>query len=456
MCKRPVKFSSFGVNGAERKRTLPDARHWNYLGIVSGRKDLIRLLKVVVSERFLDHAHIALTQQADYSLARDACQKSSIRNGREHHTVFCHEDIRGSEFSDIAQRIADDGIVEAPRVRLKKRTGIVGIKTSRFGIDRHGFESGPAKGRQRDGETLGRAHGGFINRKTPAGGLGIVSLHPGPFVLRPIHRPNVKRGVLIEFLHTLAGQAEPLFGRNDWFQVKLRRRGVHARAVEAEVGRNSFKSTGAVEYHGAQPCGVGARTHDRDITFPPITLEIGPGPGPAAPDAQSTPPATGYRGIYRLPEGAGEVPDERLNQHARRIHWQNDDFLSLGQPIPLIFWFAENAVLLPGTKVRHHAGIGFWNVAPTSPVIGLPDLSQYPRVRGRAMLVSAKSCEQRSLPHRYPVSEYLDFLFKEFFLTLKIETEETCGVEEQPLAGVRALAPEREGNFVPVHGVEEG
>src|SRR5580700_11948658 len=114
----PIKFSSFGVDRTEGKRAIADASRRNHLGIVSCRENLICLLKILVSESRLDHTHATLAQQSDHSLAGDACQKCSIRNWSEHHTILRHENIRSSEFGDIAQHIAHDGIVEAASLRF--------------------------------------------------------------------------------------------------------------------------------------------------------------------------------------------------------------------------------------------------------------------------------------------------------------------------------------------------
>src|SRR5580704_9852090 len=205
MCERPIEFSSLGVDWAEGKWVVANTSHRNHLGIVSGRENLICLLKILVSESLLGHTHATLAQQPDDPLAGDAGQKSSVWNRRKHHAVLRHENIRSREFGDIAQHVTDDGIVEASRLSFKKRTRIVGIETSRFGIDWHALKSWPAIGRERDGEALGSAHGRLVNRQTPPCRLGIVCLNPGSFVLCPIHWPDVKRGILVESFDPLAG-----------------------------------------------------------------------------------------------------------------------------------------------------------------------------------------------------------------------------------------------------------
>src|SRR3984885_5076701 len=135
--ERPIKFSSLGVDRAERKNTVADASHWNHLGIVSSRENLICFFKVLISESFLDHVHAILAQQPNYSLTGNASQEGSVRNRREHDTILRHEDIRGRKFGDVAEHIAHNRIVEATRVRFKKRARIIGVETAGLGIDRH-------------------------------------------------------------------------------------------------------------------------------------------------------------------------------------------------------------------------------------------------------------------------------------------------------------------------------
>jgi hypothetical protein len=50
MRERPIELACFGVEGAEGKRTVPDPRRRNDLGIVSSGENLIRLLEVMVGK----------------------------------------------------------------------------------------------------------------------------------------------------------------------------------------------------------------------------------------------------------------------------------------------------------------------------------------------------------------------------------------------------------------------
>src|SRR5271168_2536877 len=142
----PIKFSSLGVDWAERKNAIADPGHRNHLRIVSRRENLICFLEILVSESLLDYAYTTLAQQLDDSLTGNARQKGSVGNRREHDAILRHEDIRGREFGDVAEHIANNGIVEAARLRFKKRPRVVGIEAAGFGIDRHRLKRRPAIG----------------------------------------------------------------------------------------------------------------------------------------------------------------------------------------------------------------------------------------------------------------------------------------------------------------------
>src|SRR5271155_6008683 len=102
MRERPIEFSSPGVDRAEGKSAIADASHGNHFGIVPARENLLRFFEILVGESFLDDTHAILLQQPDYSLPGDARPKSSIWNGREHHAIFRHENIRGGKFGNVA------------------------------------------------------------------------------------------------------------------------------------------------------------------------------------------------------------------------------------------------------------------------------------------------------------------------------------------------------------------
>src|SRR5271165_2485937 len=80
-----------------------------------------------------------------------------------------------------------------------------------------------------------------------------MCLNPRPFLLRPIHRPNVKRGILIEPFYPFARETDPFFRWDGRFQEELRCRVIHARTMELEIGRNPFECPSAIKHHGAEP-----------------------------------------------------------------------------------------------------------------------------------------------------------------------------------------------------------
>src|ERR1700733_1700854 len=116
----PIKFSRLGVQRADGESAVVDASRRNHLRIVSARENLVRPFKILIGESFLYHRYATLAQQSDYPLAGDARQKCSVGNRREYNSVLGHENIRGGQFGDVAQHIANNRIVEAARLRFKK------------------------------------------------------------------------------------------------------------------------------------------------------------------------------------------------------------------------------------------------------------------------------------------------------------------------------------------------
>src|ERR1700677_256520 len=146
MGERPVEFPGLGVERAKLQSTVADASDGDYFGVVSSRENLVGLLEVLISESLLNQLNAGCTQESHYPLARDAGEKCSVRDGGKHDAVFCQEDIGGGEFGDVAQHVADDGVVEASSLGFEQGARIVGIKTSGLGIDRHVFKGWPAIG----------------------------------------------------------------------------------------------------------------------------------------------------------------------------------------------------------------------------------------------------------------------------------------------------------------------
>src|SRR5450756_2820062 len=60
--------------------------------------------------------------------------------------------------------------------------------------------------------------------------------------------------------------------------------------MQVEVGRNALEGAGAVEHRGAQPGGVRAHAHDRDVALVPIAFVERPGFRPALSRRHATPP----------------------------------------------------------------------------------------------------------------------------------------------------------------------
>lgn len=56
--------------------------------------------------------------------------------------------------------------------------------------------------------------------------------------------------------------------------------------MKLEVRRDSFEGSSSIKDNRAQPRGMRPRTHDSDVAFVPIALEIGPSLTPAVPDGQ--------------------------------------------------------------------------------------------------------------------------------------------------------------------------
>src|ERR1035437_848550 len=80
-------------------------------------------------------------------------------------------------------------------------------------------------------------------------------------------------------------------------------RGIDPRAMQVEVGRNTLEGAGAVEHRRAQPGGVRAHTHDRDIALVPIAFIERPRLRPALSRRHSALPAPDWPSGFSLPRG---------------------------------------------------------------------------------------------------------------------------------------------------------
>src|SRR6185369_13423152 len=95
--------------------------------------------------------------------------------------------------------------------------------------------------------------------------------------LGPVHWANIKSRILVKAFRTLAGQLEPLLGGYDRLEMHGFGGGIHPHAMQIEIGRHTFEGAGAIEHRRAEPGGVIAHAHDRDIPFTPFAFVEGPG-----------------------------------------------------------------------------------------------------------------------------------------------------------------------------------
>src|SRR5271156_2815012 len=154
----PVELAGLGVERAWLQRAIIDPDYRNHFRIVSCREDLIRRLELLIRKSFLHDFHAASLQESDYPLACYPRQESSIRDWCKNHAVLRHENVRCSEFGNISEHVADDGIVESAGMSFKERTRIIGIKASGLRINGHGVERRPAIRRQHRRKALRGAH----------------------------------------------------------------------------------------------------------------------------------------------------------------------------------------------------------------------------------------------------------------------------------------------------------
>lgn len=62
MGKRPIEFPRFLIEWAELERSIFNARDRNYLRVISGGEDFIRVQEILVNEGFFHHSHAGLAQ----------------------------------------------------------------------------------------------------------------------------------------------------------------------------------------------------------------------------------------------------------------------------------------------------------------------------------------------------------------------------------------------------------
>src|SRR2546428_12973246 len=110
-----------------------------------------------------------------------------------------------------------------------------------------------------------------------------MRLHPRSFFFRPIHGPDIKRDILIEFLYPLTRETNPRFCRDRWLQEELCCRVIDTRATEPKVGRNPFDRPRAIKHDGEVPTGMAAWTQHGPIASMPFPLKTCPVVRPPAP-----------------------------------------------------------------------------------------------------------------------------------------------------------------------------
>ena len=190
----------------------------------------------------------------------------------------------------LPMQVEHDAIAEAARIRLDQGARIVRIKAAGLGIDRHAFKARLAIRRQRDRKAFRLAHRRLVEAQAPFGRFRIGRHQQRAAVFGPIHRTNIERGILGEALDAVLREAEPGVGRDHGLEMHGFRRGIHARAMQVEIGRHALEGAGAVEHRRAQPGGVVAHAHDRHIALVPIAFVEGPGLRPALSRHCNSPP----------------------------------------------------------------------------------------------------------------------------------------------------------------------
>ena len=148
-------------------------------------------------------------------------EECSVGDRSVYDAIPRHKNIGGGEFRDIAKHVEHDRVVESAGLNFKNARALLGYRHPAFASTGMVSIVGRRKGDKVDRKTAGLAHGRFIDGEAPARRFRIVSLNPRTFFLGPIHRPNVQRGVLVEFSDTFVREFDPGFGGNDRFQINF-------------------------------------------------------------------------------------------------------------------------------------------------------------------------------------------------------------------------------------------
>ena len=222
MRKRPIKIAGLAVEWPHRQRALVDPGRRRNLGVVPGRKYLVRAFEIRVAQARLDHRDAGAAQQIDDALARDAIEERPVRRRREHGAIPRHEDIGCGELRDIAEHVADEAIVEAARARLEQSPRAVWIKAAGLGVDRHRLRRRTTEGRQRNRKAFRLWHWHFVEGEAPLRRFRIGRDREPAVLLRPVHGTDVEFGSFVEALQPVFDEADPCLGRNLRLQIKRR------------------------------------------------------------------------------------------------------------------------------------------------------------------------------------------------------------------------------------------
>src|SRR4051794_10305471 len=108
----PIELARFVTNRPRLIMALLDPRRRKDLAVIAGREHLVGLENFAESDGALMHLQSDGAQKLDDTLARDAVEKSAVRNRRMHHAFLDYEQIGSGEFGNVPERIEHDCVVE--------------------------------------------------------------------------------------------------------------------------------------------------------------------------------------------------------------------------------------------------------------------------------------------------------------------------------------------------------
>ena len=249
-----------------------------HLGVIAGRKNFVGRGDLIPAHGFFNDRDAMLTKQPDHALPGDAVQKRTVGNGRINNSVLGGHQICIGKLGHIAKHVEEDAVVKTAGIGFEQRARIVRIQASGLGVDRHAVDGRTPIGRQRYGEARFVRHRRFIDAKAPFGGRRIeANAAAGRAVARPIHRADIKLGTGIEMGDAFTHKLKPPLHRDLIPEHQLLGGLVDPRAMQLDIGKNAVECARAVEDRRAEPCAMGARTHDPDIAVVPTVFEKGDG-----------------------------------------------------------------------------------------------------------------------------------------------------------------------------------